>query len=51
MLYLAIGEAAVRSDAQKLSTYNGKVLPHQRDERVEPRPATIRSSPRPARCR
>jgi glucose/arabinose dehydrogenase len=26
MLYLAIGEAAVPSDAQKLSTYNGKVL-------------------------
>ena len=26
MLYLAIGEAAVRDDAQKLSTYNGKVL-------------------------
>jgi glucose/arabinose dehydrogenase len=26
MLYLAIGEAAVKDDAQKLSTYNGKVL-------------------------
>ncbi|MEO6435257.1 MAG: PQQ-dependent sugar dehydrogenase [Tepidisphaeraceae bacterium] len=26
MLYLAIGEAAVRDDAQKLSTYSGKVL-------------------------
>src|SRR5688572_1483164 len=26
MLYLGIGEAAVKDDAQKLSTYNGKVL-------------------------
>jgi glucose/arabinose dehydrogenase len=26
MLYLGVGEAAVRDDAQKLSTYNGKIL-------------------------